>query len=489
MRRSATRSPRGRPGRDQEELRVGAGPSPHAGLATVTASCTSLTPGCPTQPSPARAPTASVATIARAGNLPEAAEDKPENRTKDALAAERIRYSSSPASPALMTMSMSSAPDERPRVLIVDDEKFIRDILADFLGMEGYVVRTAEDGAAALTELGNAHYDLIISDLKMPRMGGIELLEAIGDAAPQRAHRHHDRLRHRRDRDRRDEARRVRLHPQAVQGGGGHPRRAARAREAAPGGREPAPARGAVALQGERGDRREPVARGGARDRRRHGASTRSTATSSPRGSTTARAATSSASASCSRAERLVAAAAVERASSCPPGARHASRPTPRATPRVGSSTACSRRRPSSTTSRRTRRCSSRAARARASSRRRRRRRSASLVAVPAAHEDAPARLDRASRASPKQKRFDEGQRKLLRIVGSRAAAAIENARLYEDLRATFQQTIQGLAQRDRQDGPLHRRPLRARRHLRDVPRRAPRACRRTWSRSCARAR
>ena len=78
----------------------------------------------------------------------------------------------------------SVAPDERPRVLIVDDEKFIRDILADFLGMEGYVVRTAEDGTAALQELGNAHYDLIISDLKMPRMGGIELLEAIGTAAP-----------------------------------------------------------------------------------------------------------------------------------------------------------------------------------------------------------------------------------------------------------------------------------------------------------------
>ena len=36
--------------------------------------------------------------------------------------------------------------DDRPRVLVVDDEKFIRDILADFLGMEGYVVRTAEDG-------------------------------------------------------------------------------------------------------------------------------------------------------------------------------------------------------------------------------------------------------------------------------------------------------------------------------------------------------
>jgi response regulator RpfG family c-di-GMP phosphodiesterase len=81
-------------------------------------------------------------------------------------------------------MSTSFAPDERPRVLIVDDEKFIRDILADFLGMEGYIVRTAEDGAAALEELCNAHYDLIISDLKMPRMGGIELLDAIGTAAP-----------------------------------------------------------------------------------------------------------------------------------------------------------------------------------------------------------------------------------------------------------------------------------------------------------------
>ncbi|HEY2509662.1 MAG TPA: HD domain-containing phosphohydrolase [Polyangiaceae bacterium] len=74
--------------------------------------------------------------------------------------------------------------DERPRVLIVDDEKFIRDILADFLGMEGYVVRTAEDGAAALDELHHAHYDLIISDLKMPRMGGIPLLEAVAHAAP-----------------------------------------------------------------------------------------------------------------------------------------------------------------------------------------------------------------------------------------------------------------------------------------------------------------
>jgi response regulator RpfG family c-di-GMP phosphodiesterase len=73
---------------------------------------------------------------------------------------------------------------ERPRVLVVDDEKFIRDILADFLGMEGYEVRTAEDGIAALHEMGRNPYDVVISDLKMPKMGGIELLDEIAKRSP-----------------------------------------------------------------------------------------------------------------------------------------------------------------------------------------------------------------------------------------------------------------------------------------------------------------
>jgi response regulator RpfG family c-di-GMP phosphodiesterase len=79
---------------------------------------------------------------------------------------------------------MSHFPEDRPRILVVDDEKVIRDMLADFLGMEGYVVRTAEDGSAALSELHRTHYDLVISDLKMPRMGGIALLDEIGKTAP-----------------------------------------------------------------------------------------------------------------------------------------------------------------------------------------------------------------------------------------------------------------------------------------------------------------
>src|SRR5215207_3717716 len=80
---------------------------------------------------------------------------------------------------AIVDASSSNPQDDSPRVLVVDDEKVIREILSDFLTMEGYVVRAVEDGAAALKELRLRHYDLVISDLKMPNVGGLELLEKI----------------------------------------------------------------------------------------------------------------------------------------------------------------------------------------------------------------------------------------------------------------------------------------------------------------------
>src|SRR5947208_1690274 len=76
---------------------------------------------------------------------------------------------------------MDQLHEESPRVLVVDDEKVIREILSDFLTMEGYVVRTVEDGSSALRELERRSYNLVISDLKMPGMGGLELLEKISD--------------------------------------------------------------------------------------------------------------------------------------------------------------------------------------------------------------------------------------------------------------------------------------------------------------------
>ncbi len=74
--------------------------------------------------------------------------------------------------------------EERPRVLVVDDERVICEILADFLEMEGFSVTTAEDGHAALAELSRSNYDLVLSDLKMPKIGGIELLDAIQAHTP-----------------------------------------------------------------------------------------------------------------------------------------------------------------------------------------------------------------------------------------------------------------------------------------------------------------
>src|SRR5688500_2741694 len=53
----------------------------------------------------------------------------------------------------------ASPPDDSPRVLVVDDEKVIREILSDFLTMEGYVVRAVEDGSAAMKELRLRPYD------------------------------------------------------------------------------------------------------------------------------------------------------------------------------------------------------------------------------------------------------------------------------------------------------------------------------------------
>jgi len=68
---------------------------------------------------------------------------------------------------------------ESPRILVVDDEKVIRDILSDFLSDEGFLVTTTEDGNQALQELESQPYDLVITDLMMPEIGGLELMEEI----------------------------------------------------------------------------------------------------------------------------------------------------------------------------------------------------------------------------------------------------------------------------------------------------------------------
>ena len=71
------------------------------------------------------------------------------------------------------------------RVLLVDDEPLIRKLISGYLVAAGYVVRVAVDGLDALGKLRAGPPDLIISDLNMPRMSGVELLEVVRKRFPQ----------------------------------------------------------------------------------------------------------------------------------------------------------------------------------------------------------------------------------------------------------------------------------------------------------------
>jgi len=70
-------------------------------------------------------------------------------------------------------------------ILIVDDEEMMRNLLKRILSREGYQIKTAEDGVAALELLKTEKIDMIISDMKMPRMNGLELLKIVKKESPQ----------------------------------------------------------------------------------------------------------------------------------------------------------------------------------------------------------------------------------------------------------------------------------------------------------------
>jgi diguanylate cyclase (GGDEF)-like protein len=67
----------------------------------------------------------------------------------------------------------------KARVLVVDDLRSTRDVLAALLGDEGYEVSVAEDGSTALRHAESAPPDLILSDLEMPDLGGLGLLRQV----------------------------------------------------------------------------------------------------------------------------------------------------------------------------------------------------------------------------------------------------------------------------------------------------------------------
>jgi excisionase family DNA binding protein len=65
---------------------------------------------------------------------------------------------------------------DRPRILVVDDEQAVREVLGKALTVANYDVDTASDGAAALERLRAVGYGLLITDLKMPGMDGLSVI-------------------------------------------------------------------------------------------------------------------------------------------------------------------------------------------------------------------------------------------------------------------------------------------------------------------------
>jgi two-component system, NtrC family, nitrogen regulation response regulator NtrX len=70
------------------------------------------------------------------------------------------------------------------KILVIDDERSIRNTLKDILEYEKFEVDVAEDGFEGIEKASQSHYDVILCDIKMPRMDGMEVLEKLLEKDP-----------------------------------------------------------------------------------------------------------------------------------------------------------------------------------------------------------------------------------------------------------------------------------------------------------------
>ncbi len=73
----------------------------------------------------------------------------------------------------------------RARILVIDDERAVRDLISDALNIEGHDVMTAENGKEGLDLIGQYRFDLVFCDLRMPEMDGQALYEEVQRDHPQ----------------------------------------------------------------------------------------------------------------------------------------------------------------------------------------------------------------------------------------------------------------------------------------------------------------
>jgi two-component system, OmpR family, response regulator MprA len=77
---------------------------------------------------------------------------------------------------------VSAPPSTKPRVLVVDDDKAVRESLRRSLEFNGYDVHLAGDGAEALAGIGGVAPDVVVMDVMMPRLDGLETTRALRTA-------------------------------------------------------------------------------------------------------------------------------------------------------------------------------------------------------------------------------------------------------------------------------------------------------------------
>ncbi len=73
---------------------------------------------------------------------------------------------------------------EQPSILVVDDELLIRDLLYDFFAGQGWQIAIADTGEKALGILKEKEIDLVLTDLRMPQMDGLDLARLVREEHP-----------------------------------------------------------------------------------------------------------------------------------------------------------------------------------------------------------------------------------------------------------------------------------------------------------------
>lgn len=73
------------------------------------------------------------------------------------------------------------------KILIIEDDQFLREFYEELLQSEGYVVDSAADGELAFQKLQNGGYDLVLLDIMLPKKDGVQILRGLKETPPARA--------------------------------------------------------------------------------------------------------------------------------------------------------------------------------------------------------------------------------------------------------------------------------------------------------------